>query len=247
MDADDTGSNRFARFASDDHATLARRPRLTLTLSHQFAPAIDPGPAPTATLGTAVPLNGTVTQANASIWTKLSGPGSVLFNDPASAATTAFFSTTGDYILKLTASNQVGETSRTLGISVISNQQQWQQANFTNPDDAAPNADPDFDGLANFLEFAIGTQPKNPNGSITHLAASGETFVFTYRRSHAAVADGVLFHVEWSDTLGSDWSRAGVTQVLVPNTDDGISTQWTATLPVSSHPRLFARLFVSSP
>ena len=247
MDADDTGANRFVRLASDDHATPARRPLLTLTLNHQFVPTVDPGSAPIVKIGTAASLNGMVTQASAANWTKLSGPGAVIFNDSSSAATTALFSAAGNHVLALSASNVNGETSRLLAISVISNLQLWEQANFTNPAYAAPGADPDFDGLANLLEFAIGTSPNDPTGSVTHLTASGDTFLFTYRRSHAAVADGVQFHVEWSDTLGGDWIRGSVIQALVTGTNDGTSNQWTATLPASSGPQRFARLFVSSP
>lgn len=250
MDADETGPSVFARFASDDHATLARRPRLALTLDHDFAPGIDPGPAPQPIFGTATSLIGTVTNATASTWTKISGPGSVSFANASAATTTATFSAPGEYLLNLSATNIHAETSRTLAITVLSNQESWRHTHFNTiaaTGDAAPNADPDFDGLTNFLEFAIGTLPRTPNASATHLIISGTLLEFTYRRSHAAVADGVHFEVQWTDTLANDWSHAGVSHALVPNSDNGISNQWKATIPNASGQKRFARLFVTQP
>jgi hypothetical protein len=87
--------------------------------------------------------------------------------------------------------------------------------------------------------------PGTPDGSITALTKSAGGLEFTYRRSHAAVADGHQFAVEWSDTLPAGWSVAGVTQAPVPDTDDGASTLWKATLPSGSNKR-FVRLKVQS-
>jgi autotransporter-associated beta strand protein len=250
MDADESGPNVFARFASDDHATLSQRPRLALTLNHDFAPAIDPGPAPQPTFGIATPLIGTVTNATASAWTIINGSGSVSFTDSSAASTTAIFEAPGEFLLSLSASNAHAETSRTLAITVLSNHESWRQTHFNTTagtGDAAPDADPDSDGLTNFLEFAIGTLPRTANASTTYLTDSGSVLEFTYRRSHAAVADGVRFEVQWSDTLANDWSHAGVSHALVPNSDNGTSNQWKATLPNASGQKRFARLFVSQP
>src|SRR6185369_10719416 len=48
-----------------------------------------------------LPLGATPTMA----WTKVSGPGTVLFTTPDAAVTTASFSETGTYVLRLTASD----------------------------------------------------------------------------------------------------------------------------------------------
>jgi len=52
-------------------------------------------------------------------WTKVSGPGSVTFADPSSAATSATFSGEGVYVLKLTASDGQLSSSDTTTVTVI--------------------------------------------------------------------------------------------------------------------------------
>src|SRR5262245_35237374 len=57
-----------------------------------------PGPAPTVT------------------WSKLSGPGAVAFADARAAVTTATFSETGDYVLKVVADNGSSKAESTLAV-----------------------------------------------------------------------------------------------------------------------------------
>ena len=105
----------------------------------------------------------------------------------------------------------------------------------------ADSEDPDQDGLANLLEFATGNPPNQPNGAVSHLTKSASSLEFTYRRSHAALADDVEFIVEWSPSLSDGWSAIGITQFPVPETDDGVSTLWKAILPAGID-RRFMRL-----
>ncbi len=75
------------------------------------APTANAGPDVLVTRPAAAALSGSVTDdglptppgAVTAAWTKLSGPGDVIFADPASASTTAAFSLPGDYVLRLTA------------------------------------------------------------------------------------------------------------------------------------------------
>jgi autotransporter-associated beta strand protein len=253
MATDTSGSNRFVRIASDDNPTQGFRPQLSLTFAYNFAPSVNSGTAPAPTVGASTPLAGTVGNADNSRWTQLSGPSSVVFADASAPATTVVFPAPGIYLLKLAATNGNGGTSRTLSVTVpaaLTHLESWRQTHFNttaNTGDAADSADPDKDGIANLLEFACGSVPTAGNGSILRIAMNGNTAEVTYRRSHAAVADGVRFHVEWSHTLGGDWSRSGVSQFMVPATDDGTSNQWIATLPITSSPQRFARLLVSNP
>jgi autotransporter-associated beta strand protein len=249
MHSDDSGGNVFARFCSDDHSTVSRRPRLTLQLAYDSAPTIDPGTDPSPTAGVVTELTGFVANARNATWSQLAGPGIVSFNQTSEPSTSAMFPAAGTYILELSASNENGNTSRTLEVTVLTHLQSWRHTHFnttTNTGDAADNADPDHDGLANLLEFATGYTPNTPNGSITYLTPSGLTLEFTYPRSHAAVTDGVQFIVEWSTLLSGDWSTSGVTQTAVPDTDNGVSTIWKATLPTGTHQR-FVRLKTTSP
>lgn len=52
------------------------------------------------------------------MWSKVSGPGTVTFADPDSAATTATFSATGDYVLRVSADNGETTASSTLTVRV---------------------------------------------------------------------------------------------------------------------------------
>jgi RHS repeat-associated protein len=52
-------------------------------------------------------------------WSVVSGPGSVVFSDPAKAISTATFTTAGEYVLKLTASDGQLSASDTLVVTVV--------------------------------------------------------------------------------------------------------------------------------
>jgi hypothetical protein len=176
----------------------------------------------------------------------------VTFSDPNLASTSATFPIPGVYNLELTASNNLAQTSATLTVTATPPPgafESWRTLHFgatPDPANAGELADPDHDGLANLLEFATGNLPNTPNGAIVHLAKSESSLEFTYRRSHAAVAHGIQFAVEWSDTLNSGWSSSGVTQHELPDTDDGISTTWKAMVPADSENR-FVHLRVTNP
>ena len=162
-DSFETGTtNAFTRIHSDDSATPAMRPRLRLTgAGLNPAPTIDPGIAPSASTGKSVALTGVATGATATIWSLASGPGSAVFVNSSNPATSVTFSAPGSYVLRLSASNVSGETSRTLAIDVIPNAaifNDWQQLTWpgeTNTNITAPDEDPDGDGLSNLLEWAL--------------------------------------------------------------------------------------------
>lgn len=56
--------------------------------------------------------------APTTVWSKLSGPGTVTFADPRAAATTATFSATGIYVLQVTADNGESKATSTLTVKV---------------------------------------------------------------------------------------------------------------------------------
>jgi hypothetical protein len=57
----------------------------------------------------------------------------------------------------------------------------------------------------------------------------------------------MVYIVEWSDTLGNDWSTTGVTQSAVSGTDDGLTQNYLATVPAGSNGRRAVRLRVTHP
>ncbi len=77
------------------------------------APQVDAGSNQTITLPASANLSGSVSDdglpdppgAVAISWSKFSGPGTVVFGNPASPITTASFSVDGDYVLRLTAND----------------------------------------------------------------------------------------------------------------------------------------------
>ncbi len=118
MTNDLAGGSIFARLASDDNGTLARRPQLNVALAYPTAPGVWAGPAPSPFAGIAASLAGSVTNASSARWSVVSGPGAVLFGDAASPATSAAFSQPGGYALRLTASNALAQTSADLAVTV---------------------------------------------------------------------------------------------------------------------------------
>jgi hypothetical protein len=80
-------------------------------------PVVNAGPDRSTVLGTAVSLDGTVSDDGqptpaslATSWTKVSGPGTVTFGNASNIDTTANFSLVGTYVLRLTAND--GQYSR---------------------------------------------------------------------------------------------------------------------------------------
>ncbi len=180
---DTSGGNAFVRLASDDHANPALRPRLTLTLQYAYAPTIDPGPVPVAIAGQPAMLAGSVTNADSSLWTLANGPSVPIFSNATTAASSAIFPSPGVHVLRLSATNAHGESSRLLAVSALPQRAAWRQTYFSitaNSGPAADLADPDGDGVVNLLEYAFSTDPTSaasvpvllpststPNGSLS--------------------------------------------------------------------------------
>ena len=149
-------------------------------LSNALA-VIDPGTAPAAAAGFLTQVAGSVSNASSTLWSLVSGPGSASFSNPASPTTPVVFSAAGNYLLRLTATNAIGEAWRELAVTVAalpSGFEDWQTANWpgvTDPNIIGPGADPDGDGATNAAEFLAGTDPKSntsvPSSIWTHTAS----------------------------------------------------------------------------
>jgi hypothetical protein len=116
-----------------------------------------------------------------------------------------------------------------------------------NDDAAADSSDANSDGELNLLEYATGQDPAA--GTLVTLSAvrTATAVVVTYTRRKAALAGGVTFGIEWSDTLAPDsWSDRDVGQSIL--SDDGTLQSIEATIPTGpAIPRRFTRLKVISP
>jgi hypothetical protein len=110
-----------------------------------------------------------------------------------------------------------------------------------------PDEDDDFDGILNGLEFAFYTDPTLATADpVTFSLTAGDVWEIVYPRSYAAVAAGVQFIPEWSDSLpAGGWTNAGVTESIL--SDDGIVQEVQVTFPAVSGGRQFVRLRVVLP
>jgi len=124
----------------------------------------------------------------------------------------------------------------------------WRQSNFPGSTSlAGPGANlasPSGDGITNLLKFCLGMNPLLPAATPLNLTLSTDSMHFTYTPSVDAVADGIIFTVEYNDGL----SPAGWRSDLV---DQGIAgtggSPVTAMVPVGTTGRRFVRLKVTLP
>ena len=113
-----------------------------------------------------------------------------------------------------------------------------------NTGNAADTAMPQNDGITNLMKFATGMDPTKPGVMPGTLSRSGNNLVFTYTPSAAAVADGVTFTVEYSDTLNSgSWLSDIVNQGVIGAGGNPV----TASVPMGSNGHRFAHLKIKSP
>lgn len=121
--ARNTGSTADA--PANAGATLTMAFNITGGVANQ-APTVNAGADRTITLPGTATLSGTVSDDGLPAppgtvtltWTRVSGPGTVTFSAPNAASTTATFSTSGTYVLRLTASDSALSTSDDLTVMV---------------------------------------------------------------------------------------------------------------------------------
>ena len=243
----------FTRIHSDDATVEANRPALRLLYQVNSLPAITPGDAPAAVAGLPAQLAATVTDAQSSIWSLVSGPGTAVFADAGNPATSVTFSQSGDYQLQLSAANAVGEISRIMPVSAAEPLDpavfaDWQELTWpgnSDPTIIGSSEDPDHDTLNNLLEWALHLDPKIPDTFKPILSRSGNLLEFTYTRRKTAPA-AANFQVEWSDTLGNGWSASNVA-TDPPTAINATKESVTATMPVGSSGTRFVRLRITIP
>jgi hypothetical protein len=166
-------------FYSSEHSNASRRPKLVINYepagggseavaaeesndSQQtpivnLPPEVSAGPDRSTIQGTTVSLDGTVTDDDlptavslTNLWTKLTGPGTVVFADASSADTTADFSAPGTYTLRLTAAD--GEFSVSDDVTVTVSEP-------PSPPEADPPQNSDSSGSPTEITFQDGLFP----------------------------------------------------------------------------------------
>lgn len=121
--------------------------------------------APSATLDGTVSDDGKpVATPLTTLWTQVSGPGTITFQDASQIDTTATASLPGIYVLRLIANDGQIKTYDEITLTYEGTWDFWQTGHFgadaSNPLIAGEQADPDQDGIPNLIEYACNTNPK---------------------------------------------------------------------------------------
>jgi len=117
---------------------------------------------------------------------------------------------------------------------------EWATQNGLSGTDAAPDADPDHDGVSNLMAYYMALDPKGGQGMVGYglKAVSSSSLSLTYRRSKGVT--GVSATVQASGDLSSSWNTPSVQESVV---DKGTYEEVTATVtnPTGST-KMFMRL-----
>ncbi len=246
---DTTGSSTFVRFASDNHASLTQRPQLSIHYKLHEAPSVSAGPAPSAVVGVASNLTGTLGNSLTSRWSLVNGPGSADFANDSQPMTSVTFNQAGSYLLRLSASNAYGETSTTVNVIVQDMayltwaQNEFSPAELNNPSISGPSAIAAGYGLTNLMKYALGLPPKVPSITNTMITRPPGLLRFTYQRPFNR--PDVTYSVEYSSTLApGSWTTSGISLQRIAT---GTVETWQAEKPASGSPSGYLRLKVSRP
>jgi len=125
----------------------------------------------------------------------------------------------------------------------------WITAYYATPSDpnAAPDADPDGDGLKNSVEYVLGTLPNTSNQGGPGASTAGGNLVFTFQRALASKNPDTTVAIEASTDLGI-WTAYDVDtapEVAVTAGLDADHETVTLTLPMTPDTKKFARLRVT--
>jgi uncharacterized delta-60 repeat protein len=134
----------------------------------------------------------------------------------------------------------------TLSGHVFTSAEMWRVEHFgwsANEDAAADAADPDGDGISNFLERATLTDPVSANPPPGTAAMTGRSLDYMITRSTAS-AEELTWELEWSDTLqATAWNKADAPPVIL--SDDGIRQQVKFSIRAGESEKRFVRLRVT--
>lgn len=121
---------------------------------------------------------------------------------------------------------------------------EWRQEHFgttENTGDAADSANPDWDSMNNFTEFALGTNPTVSDSPYKSMTASEIALLVEYTRRKYS---GYSIYAEWSPTLQpGSWDTVGITEEVTA--DDGEIETILVSVPFGPTPdKKFVRIVV---
>lgn len=156
--------------------------------------------------------------AIAAQWSRVSGPGSLSFSAPTAAITSALLDADGAQVLRLRANDGSAESFANLAFTgFTSPTSYWQVSNFpggAGDADAALLLDPDFDGLANLMEYALGTNPNEHEPShinLDQVETGGQRYLRLQITKNPLATDTTVTVQATGDlTHPASWSSAGL-------------------------------------
>ena len=180
-------------------------------------------------------------------WKVLAGPGTALFSPPDQIETTVTFDKTGDYLLRLTATDGTETVNRDLTVRVRPAPfDLWKARKFAaaGASSTGDYADPDSDGIANLMEYALMLDPNKPDvaGLPDPVVRNGQVSV-TYKRPASAV--DLTFQTEWTDDLIT-WHATEISEQVIMTVGDMQIVRASAPTP-KDQPGRFLRLRVKGP
>jgi len=188
-------------------------------------------------------------------WAKISGPGSVSFANSATIDTIATLGQSGDYTLRLVADDGDTRTFRDLAFTGYTSPfAQWQAVQFAATGGLAdPNAaallDPDFDGLINLLEYALGTVPTTASLSpiLSDTVTIGPDRFLRLTAPKNTAATDLLYEVRATNDLTQplSWSAGGL--IIELNNATTLRVRDNVPMGTSTPPARFLHLFIQKP
>ncbi|HSU52438.1 MAG TPA: LamG-like jellyroll fold domain-containing protein, partial [Candidatus Dormibacteraeota bacterium] len=236
---------------------------LALT-SPNFAPSIIAGPIGAATNGSSSSISGRVVDDGkggtlTAHWSQVTGPGTASFANNNLVATSVSFNRSGNYVLRLSGSDSQAEMSADLPVTVQPNfniYEDWITQFFPGTSDPAiigSDADPDSDGAANLLEFALGMNPTNsdavpfatnhPGLPIGALRAFNGTNYLSFAVQRPKGRIGIVYGAQVASDLAS-WIDAVQAGPPVDNGDGTETVYFRDTVSSSQASQRFIRFFV---
>lgn len=202
-DANDSGNDHALAIDDFSFSTPDLAPTITLSPNSR-----------NVTVGASTTLTVTAT-GNALTYQWRKGGQPISGNATAATASLTLSSVTladaGDYDVVVTNSGG-SATSTAAAVSVLTVQQNWRNTYFgviASTGTAADAADPDGDGIANLLEYALGTDPTVAGSAVLPTGTSeGGNFVFRYTRP---VATTDLVSIVQKSTDLATWTTISTT------------------------------------
>jgi endo-1,4-beta-D-glucanase Y len=233
-------------------ATSANTPPTITAIADQSIGVNTATGALSFTIGDAETAAGSLTLAKNSSNTTLVPLSGVAFDGVGpnrSVTVTPAANQTGAATITVTVGDGELTAGRTFAVTVTATpSESWRIRHFhtsSNLGNAADDADPDFDGVLNLLEFALDGDPNACHLAILPVSArEGGDLTLTYTRRKDASGE-LVFAVEAAPDPGGLWSVTDVIEQIL--SDDGTLQTVQARVAIGSSRQKFLRLKVTRP